>query len=142
MDAKKPREAEEQFRRAIELNRHYAPPYLHLAMLLERRDPGAAARSYDRYLGRAARRDSTREWAARRLKTLVDAFEDPDAESLAVTPKKPEGQPPPRPDEPQLPPEPMDDVQRASEESFPASDPPAWEPLHPGKPSDHPDKKR
>jgi tetratricopeptide (TPR) repeat protein len=142
VNAHKPREAEEHFRRAIELNRHYAPPHLHLAMLLERRDAGAAARSYDSYLARAARADSTREWAARRLKTLVGAVQDTDAESIAVTPKKPQDQPPPtRPDEPEVRPEPMDDVQRASEESFPASDPPAWEPLHPGKPAKHPDRK-
>jgi Tfp pilus assembly protein PilF len=142
MHANRPREAEEHFRRAIELNAYYAPPHLLLAMLLEKRDVAAAARSYDAYLARAARRDSTREWAARRLRSLVDAFESTDAESLAVTPKKQRtDSPATKPDDPKVPPEPLDDVQQASEESFPASDAPAWEPLHPGKPSDHPDRK-
>lgn len=34
-----------------------------------------------------------------------------------------------------------DAVEEASEDSFPASDPPSSQPLHPGKPGTHPDRK-
>jgi tetratricopeptide (TPR) repeat protein len=70
---KQAKEAEEQYRQAIEINPHFAPPYLHLGRLLEGRDLGSAVASYDTFLMRSARSDTTRAWVMQRLRRLVGA---------------------------------------------------------------------
>ena len=66
-----PREAEEQYRQAIEINPHFAPPYMHLGRLLERHDLGSAVASYETFLQRSPLSDTTRAWVVRRLRGLV-----------------------------------------------------------------------
>jgi tetratricopeptide (TPR) repeat protein len=63
--------AEEQYRQAIDVNPHFAPPYLQLGRLLEARDLGSAVASYDTFLMRSPRSDSTRAWVVQRLRRLV-----------------------------------------------------------------------
>ena len=65
------KEAEAQYRQAIVINPYFAPPYLHLGRLLEPRDPGSSVASYDTFLLRSPRSDSTRAWVVQRLRRLV-----------------------------------------------------------------------
>lgn len=64
------REAADQYLRAIEINPHYAPPYLYLGRLLERSDLENAITAYHMYLGRVTQADSTRTWVVERLRAL------------------------------------------------------------------------
>ena len=67
------KEAEAQYRQAIDINPHYAPPYVQLGRLLETNDLGSAVASYDTFLLRSPKSDTTRAWVASRLKGLVGA---------------------------------------------------------------------
>jgi tetratricopeptide (TPR) repeat protein len=71
--AKQYKEAEAQYRQAIDINPHYAPPYVQLGRLLEGSDLGSAVASYDTFLLRSPRKDTTRAWVKDRLKRLVGA---------------------------------------------------------------------
>jgi tetratricopeptide (TPR) repeat protein len=67
------KEAEAQYRQAIDINPHYAPPYLYLGTLLEKHDLASAVASYNTFLSRSPKRDTTRVWVTNRLRRLVSA---------------------------------------------------------------------
>jgi Tfp pilus assembly protein PilF len=64
-------EARDQFLKAIEINPHFAQPYLYLAQELEKTDLATAVASYDTFLLRSARSDSLRTWVEERLRKLL-----------------------------------------------------------------------
>lgn len=66
-------EAREQFLKATEISPHYAQPYMHLGRVLEDTDRSRAVASYDAFLWRSAKSDSSRAWVERRLRRLVGA---------------------------------------------------------------------
>jgi Tfp pilus assembly protein PilF len=66
-------EARDQFLKAIEINPDFAQPYMHLAQEIEKTDLGSAVASYETFLLRSAKSDSSRAWVERRLQRLMQA---------------------------------------------------------------------
>ena len=66
-------EAREQFLKAIEINPDFAQPYMYLAQEIEKTDLGSAVASYETFLLRSAKSDSSRAWVERRLQRLMQA---------------------------------------------------------------------